>query len=223
LFLILTVSGKQQALWANYKSFNQGNNMVLQNAINANSTTPLITTQGGSGVSAPTAHGILVAEGASAFNPITLTNGQLLIGSTGVDPVAAGLTAGSGISITTGAGSITVASTVTALTWVDVTSPTQAMSPNTGYTCDDGATMITLTLPSTVAYGSLIAVVGISAGLFTIAQNAGQTIHFGNQTTTTGVTGSITSTNAWDNIYLLCTTANTTFSVIQAQGNLTVT
>lgn len=39
----------------------------------------------------------------------TLTSGQLFIGSTGVAPVSATLTAGSGITITNGAGSITIA------------------------------------------------------------------------------------------------------------------
>lgn len=39
------------------------------------------------------------------------TNGQLLIGSTGVAPVAATLTQGTGISVTNGAGSITIANT----------------------------------------------------------------------------------------------------------------
>lgn len=39
------------------------------------------------------------------------TNGQLLIGSTGASPVAAALTAGTGISVTNGAGSITIANT----------------------------------------------------------------------------------------------------------------
>jgi len=42
-----------------------------------------------------------------------LTNGQLYIGSTGASVVASTLTAGTGISITNGAGSITIASTVT--------------------------------------------------------------------------------------------------------------
>jgi hypothetical protein len=42
----------------------------------------------------------------------TMTNGQVIIGSTGATPVAASLTAGSGISITNGAGTITVANSV---------------------------------------------------------------------------------------------------------------
>lgn len=41
----------------------------------------------------------------------TMTNGQLIIGSTGGTPTAAVLTAGSGISITNGAGSISIAAT----------------------------------------------------------------------------------------------------------------
>lgn len=82
--------------------------MTLQNSINANSLTPLSVTQGGTGVSSPTNHGVLVAKGASALTTIVLTDGQLLIGSTGNDPVAASLTAGSGITITPGAGSISI-------------------------------------------------------------------------------------------------------------------
>lgn len=196
----------------------------LQNQINANTSSPFSTAQGGSGLSSPTAHGILVSEGASAFTPIVLGAGQLLIGTTASDPSAATLTAGSGISITPASGSITIATTGSSgvLPFTDVTGSTQAMAVNTGYTSNNGATLVTFTLPSTAAYGTLMAVVGKASGLFTIAQNSGQTIHFGNLNTTTGAGGSITSTNQYDNIYLLCITANTDFSVVHAQGNLTV-
>ena len=54
------------------------------------------------------------------------TNGQIPIGSTGADPVLATLTAGTGISITNGAGSITVssASTITGTVATNNTTPT---------------------------------------------------------------------------------------------------
>lgn len=65
-------------------------------------------TYGGTGVASPTAHGIMVAEGSSAMTPIVLTTGQILIGSTGVDPVAAAINSGAGILVGNGAGSITV-------------------------------------------------------------------------------------------------------------------
>jgi hypothetical protein len=46
----------------------------------------------------------------------TMTNGQVIIGSTGATPTAAVLTAGTGISITNAAGSITIANTGSAVT-----------------------------------------------------------------------------------------------------------
>jgi hypothetical protein len=60
-----------------------------------------------------TAHSVVLAQGPSAFTALGVaTNGELIIGSTGADPVLAHLTAGAGISITNGAGSITVASSI---------------------------------------------------------------------------------------------------------------
>src|SRR5262249_39592527 len=55
--------------------------------------TTIGATWGGTGVSNPTAHGIPIAQGASPFNLVTLGAGQLLIGTTASDPVAAALTA----------------------------------------------------------------------------------------------------------------------------------
>lgn len=56
-----------------------------------------------------TDNGILIGGGTGPFTATgALTNGQLPIGSTGSDPVAANLTAGPGVSITNGAGTITI-------------------------------------------------------------------------------------------------------------------
>jgi hypothetical protein len=56
-----------------------------------------------------TANRILVSGTAGLIgNAAAMTNGQLLIGSTGVAPVVANLTAGAGISITNGAGTISI-------------------------------------------------------------------------------------------------------------------
>lgn len=68
----------------------------------------LNSTFGGLGVSNPTAHGILIGEGSSPVTPIVLTSGQILIGSTGADPVAAAIGSGTGILVGNGPGSITV-------------------------------------------------------------------------------------------------------------------
>ncbi len=95
------------------------------------------------------------------------------------------------------------------------------MAVNTGYTANNAA-LVTLTLPATAAFGSVIAVVGKGAGLWKIAQNASQTIHFGFVNTTTGTGGSLASTLQYDVVYLVCTTANTDFTVVQSIGNITV-
>jgi len=202
--------------------------MVLQNGINANATTPLISTQGGSGVSNPTAHGILVAEGTAAFNPIVLTNGQLLIGSTGVDPVAATLTAGAGITVTNAAGTITVASSTASgggFLPVDVTSSTQTIAAGNAYVSDNGATLVTFTLPATSNFGDSFRVLGKSAGGWKIGQNATQQINYGNLPTTAGTGGSLASTNQYDSITCTCITAGTSsaWAVTTSQGNITVT
>ena len=81
---------------------------------------------------------------------------------------------------------------------------------------------VTLTLPSTAAVGNSVIVQGKGAGLFAIAQNSGQTIHFGNVNTTTGVGGSITATNQYDSLEIICITANTDWAVLTGpQGVLT--
>jgi hypothetical protein len=64
---------------------------------------------GGTGAATLTQHAVLLGNGTSAISGTSLTNGQLLIGSTGNAPVAATLTDGTGVSITEGSGTITVA------------------------------------------------------------------------------------------------------------------
>lgn len=70
--------------------------------------TDVASADGGTGASSLTAHGIVIAQGASAMTSSVLNSGQILIGSTGLDPVAAAMNSGSGILVANGAGSITV-------------------------------------------------------------------------------------------------------------------
>lgn len=178
--------------------------------------------QGGTGVSNPTAHTLPVANGSSAFSFKTLANGQLLIGSTGADPVAAGLTAGPGVSISNGAGSITISGTGSGIGWTEVTTTTQAMAADNGYVANN-AGLVTLTLPATAAFGTAISVVGKGAGGWLIAQNASQVIQVGSVGSTAGVGGSVASSNRYDSIDLICTTANTVWTALGGpQGALTI-
>ena len=79
--------------------------------VNINSLTlvvPLTVPNGGTGNSSLTDHGIMLGSGAGAVTVTAApTNGQLLIGSTGVDPVLGSLTStGGSVTITPGAGTI---------------------------------------------------------------------------------------------------------------------
>jgi|SRR5579859_2855851 hypothetical protein len=151
-----------------------------------------------------------------------LLNGQLIIGSTGLNPVLTTLTGGSGVSISNGAGSITISASGGGIGWTDVTGTSATMNVNSGYIADN-AGLVTLTMPATASLGDAINVMGKGSGGWTIAQPAGVTIHVGSSATTTGITGSISSTNQWDSIELVCVTANTTWAALSGpQGVLTI-
>jgi hypothetical protein len=184
---------------------------------------PVTPVNGGSGVASPTAHTLPVAEGASNYTFLgPLTNGQLLIGATGLDPIPGTLSAGPGISISNSSGSITISGTGSGTGWTEVTGTTQAMAADNGYVVNNGS-LVTLTLPTTAAFGTAINIVGKGAGGWLIAQNASQIIQLGSSATTTGVGGSIASSNQYDSIELICTTANLVWTCMGgAQGNITI-
>lgn len=169
-----------------------------------------------------TQHAVLIGGASNAITSTLLTNGQLLIGNTSNDPSAATLTAGTGVSISNGAGTITVNSTGGGLTWTDVTGTSASMAVNNGYLADN-AGLVTLTLPSAAAQFSVVSVAGFGSGGWKVAQNAGQLIQFGSAAaTTTGVSGSLASTNRYDCVQLICVVTNTTWLVIESIGNLTI-
>jgi hypothetical protein len=152
-----------------------------------------------------------------------LSDGELIIGDTGNPPQASTLTAGTGISISNAAGSITIDSSGGGISWTEVTvTGATAMSVNNGYVANNAGT-VGLTLPATASIGDVIKVDGKGAGGWSIGQNAGQTIHFLAQDTTTGAGGSLASTTQYDCVTLRCITANTDFVVEAVTGNLTVT
>lgn len=103
------------------------------------------------------------------------------------------------------------------LPWTTVSGATP-MAPNNGYIPNAS---VTFTLPTLAGIGDEFRVAG-NIGLWIIAQNAGQTIQFGNIYTTSGVGGSLVATNHGDCIELVCIVANTTFAVISSMGNITV-
>lgn len=107
------------------------------------------------------------------------------------------------------------------LTWSEVTGTTQSAAADNGYVCNNAA-LVTVTLPSTIAVGKVVACVGKGAGMFKIAQNAGQTVYFGGSATTTGAGGSLTADIQYGAIEVVCITADTDFVVRSSIGNFTV-
>lgn len=167
--------------------------------------------------------GVIYYNGTGTFSGITQTDGQLIIGRTGNSPVAATLTAGTGIAITNGVGTITISNSGAGFNWTEVTGTSQTLAVENGYVVNN-AGLVTLTLPTSAAIGDSIQVVGKGAGLWTIVYGASQQIKFGNQSTTL-TSGSLTATNANDCVELVCTTASGSapiFTVVDGVGNLTI-
>jgi hypothetical protein len=196
---------------ATYPSTTTANRLLYSSA--TNTVTDLAT--------ANSATLVTNASGVPAWTS-SMTNGQVLIGSTGATPVPATITGTAGITITNAAGSITISGGGGGYTWTEVTGVSQAMAANNGYITNNPA-LVTLTLPATAALGTTISIAGKGAGGWKIAQNAGQEIFFGSSATTIGATGYLQSTQQFDSIELLCITADTQWTVITGpQGAITV-
>ncbi len=193
----------------------------------------VVTVDGNSGSASP-ASGIITISGSGPISSsgsgstlaLTTTAANVINASTG------SATASSNAFTIVGAGGITTSATGATVTitgsatgtfnWNNTTGATQAIAINNGYVSNDASTLVTFTLPATAAIGSQVAVVGSGSGLWTIAQNAGQTIHFNAVSSTTGVTGSVSSTSQYDSVTLICNIANSDWVVYQATGNLSV-
>jgi hypothetical protein len=148
------------------------------------------------------------------------TNGQVLVGSTGADPVFATLTGTGGITFTLGAGTLAINSTAGGVNWTIITAD-QTAAINTSYICNK-AGLLTLTMPSTAAVGSVIGVMNMNtaAGISILSANPGQ-LSIGTSLATAN-TGHLDSIALGDALFLVCTVANTTWRAYAVQGNWTV-
>ncbi len=105
--------------------------------------------------------------------------------------------------------------------WVNQVATSGTMVVDSNYVINS-ASPVTLTLPTTAAFGSTFQVTGKGAGGWIIAQNTGQQINFGNTPTTSGATGSLASTNRYDSVTFVCVTPDTEFVVYASIGNIIV-
>ncbi len=180
--------------------------------VNINSlvlATPLAVAQGGAGRVSSTAFSVICGGTSSTAAHQSIasvgTSGQLLTSN--------------------GAGALPTfqASASLPFAWNEVTGTSQAGAVNNGYVTNNVG-LVTVTLPSTAAFGDIVSVVGKGSGGWRVAQNAGQSIRLsGGGTTTVGVTGRLDSTGTDDTVEILCETANSGWIVISSLGTITVT
>lgn len=117
---------------------------------------------------------------------------------------------------------VTIATTISPsnLNWNLITSLSATMDAQNGYVTNN-AGQVVLTLPSAIDFGEIMAISGLGSGGWKLIFNAGQNAILGNTVSTT-TTGSLASTNQFDQIELLCVVENTTFTVRNVIGNITI-
>ncbi len=107
------------------------------------------------------------------------------------------------------------------LEWNLISTTSATMDPANGYVTNN-AGQVVLTLPPVIAFGQSLGICGLGSGGWQIAFNTGQNVVLGNVVATT-TTGTLSSTNQFDQLELLCVVANTTFIVRNVLGNITIT
>jgi len=153
--------------------------------------------------------------GASAYTAA----GTILYGS-GAGTYPSTLGAGTAGQILQTTGTTLAWATTSLLAWTGI-SASQTAVAQSGYYVTSGDQAVTL--PATAAAGTYLAIYSAKGSTgWSIVQGAGQSIQFGSVATTTGATGLISSTAVGDGVWMLCTTANTTWLVIASTGNLTI-
>lgn len=165
----------------------------------------------------------------------TMLNGQVIIGSTGSTPAAATLTEGTGISITNGAGSITIAADSAALVSSITGTANQVLANGTSASPQVGA--VTLTLPQDIAtssdvdFGTITTSGDIqtTAGTLISGQSAGGstgTLYLNSDTASTGALQMIAEANSGNYVNTLqnaSTTAARTWTLPDESGTIALT
>ena len=166
---------------------------------------------------AQTLHGLPIGEGPG--NPFDWTaaptNGEILVGKSGADPVLTTIMGTGGISVINGPGTITISGSSSGFSWYVTPAPT-TMAANSGYIVVGGG-LVVLQLPASSMVGDAFQVVGFGA-LWRISISGGQNIHL----ITSLASNSLTSTTQFDTITFVCVSNTNNYVVTSTQGNIIV-
>ena len=151
--------------------------------------------------------------------PTVVSDGQLLIGSSIVPHIQVStLTAGSGISISNGHGSITISSISSSITWIDKSNSFNAAVSN-GYFVTANSTA---NLPASPSQGNVISfVVDSSTDILTIQANVGQKIQIGSVISTSA--GIAVSSSNGDSVTLVFRASDSNWLATQSMGTWSIT
>lgn len=177
----------------------------------------LVVSNGGTGRATLTNHGLLVGAGTAAITQLAnATNGQLPIGSTGADPVLATIAAGTGITVTNGAGSITIAANGAGFPYTDESTSFSAVS-NNGYFVTGTATA---TMPASPSQGDRITFILDTTNVLTVTANTGQVLRIGS--TVSASAGTAASNARGDSVTFIYRSSDTAWIAMSVIGTWTV-
>jgi hypothetical protein len=193
-------------------------------------------TQGGTGHQSYTVGDILVADTLTSLKRRKLEDGELLIGSTGAEPVATTLTGGTGITVTSAPGAVTIDSTPFTVdgnrALVSDASGTVTGAP----AMTDGQVLVGSTgsvpTPASITAGANISVTNAPGSITISNTDPGITVD-GNRALVSDGTGSVSAAPAMTDGQLLVgstgsvptpasITAGTGISVTNAPGSITI-
>lgn len=177
--------------------------MALNNLINA--PVPFSVANGGTGATTHTQYGFMYGDGTSPVQALgALSTGQIIYGQTGGASIAVTFVAGTNMDITLDGTDLVFTADTGAMSFVTATTD-QAIAFDTEIMVTGGS-LVTLTLPSSASLGDKFEVyaMGTTTGQTRIAQNAGQSIVGGTESTTAGVSGYVESTLPGDTMIVEC-------------------
>lgn len=174
---------------------------------------------GGTGAVSFNTNGVVISNTTTtgALAALSLTDGQVVIGSSIGAPAAATLSAGSGIAITNGHNSITITNTGAGFAWSDQAVSFNAAASN-GYFV---TASLTATLPASPTNGQAIEFYVDASATLTIQANTGQTIRV--STSVSASAGTAANTNAGDAMQLVYRSTNTQWCADSFVGSWSVT